>query len=320
MDNVFLTNEAFIKRAAMINGDFMLKGSFVTRQYFTNPLLRKPADLDWLYLGENIENVDIARKIFNKWITAVTDYPMGDGIDITSFSENPFWRMIDYAMDDDFPTVNTDLTAKYNDEDVDFYLDLSFNLDPELPAVGLFYHPAVGEDFYLPKTVAPGNQIAWKLHQSIVRLRFKDIFDLYYMLQSPIFTSDILEQALSVYVNECNVDKKDATRINYLINGDWEQLLDVFKHSKLNKSLLLQNTWDNWRCFERKNMDYFEYAKGFDFSSMKNITDFEDAIPYTLDEFKHAFIKTCQQSNLSTLCQSLPAPKTKSRTKFLGLF
>lgn len=45
-----LAYEAFIRRASELGLPFMLKGSYVTRQYFTDPALRTPHDLDWVYM------------------------------------------------------------------------------------------------------------------------------------------------------------------------------------------------------------------------------------------------------------------------------
>jgi hypothetical protein len=119
-----LAHEAFIRRAAALDAPFMLKGSYVTRQYFENPTDRIPADLDWNYLGI-LSNVDDARRTFDAWITAVTESNLDDGVRFRSFKENPFWRMIDYAMSDDFPTVNTDLMCWIDGEKFGFTMDIS---------------------------------------------------------------------------------------------------------------------------------------------------------------------------------------------------
>ena len=45
-----IAHEAFIRRAVEINMPFMLKGSYVTRQYFDKITDRIPNDLDFVYL------------------------------------------------------------------------------------------------------------------------------------------------------------------------------------------------------------------------------------------------------------------------------
>ena len=61
-----LAYEAFIHRAAEVDLPFMLKGSYVTRQYFPDPMDRIPADLDWVYLEKLSDEIDAKRK-FNKY-------------------------------------------------------------------------------------------------------------------------------------------------------------------------------------------------------------------------------------------------------------
>src|SRR4051812_43337845 len=94
--------EAFIRRASELNLPFMLKGSYVTRQYFPNPNDRIPNDLDWVYL-QSLQDVEDARRKFDNWVIQVTETSQKDGVRFQSFKENAFWRMIDYAMADDFP-------------------------------------------------------------------------------------------------------------------------------------------------------------------------------------------------------------------------
>lgn len=159
-DDNFLANEAFIRRAAAVAGPFMLKGSFVTRQYFDDPSQRIPNDLDWTYLGK-LSGVEQARAVFNDWVIQVTELPMDDGISFRSFRENAFWRMIDYAMDDDFPTVNTDLEYQIaGGEPQQLSLDISFNLPMAVPSVPLWYQPAQGAPFTVSHTTPLSLQVA----------------------------------------------------------------------------------------------------------------------------------------------------------------
>jgi hypothetical protein len=46
----------------------------------------------------------------------VTELDLDDGVMFRSFRENAFWRYIDYAMADDFPTVNTDIAYCFKNE------------------------------------------------------------------------------------------------------------------------------------------------------------------------------------------------------------
>jgi hypothetical protein len=234
-----LAYEAFIRRAAEVNMPFMLKGSFVTRQYFENPLDRLPADLDWVYMN-NIADVETASEIFNEWATAVTEYTMHDGVVFTSFKKDAFWRMIDYAMADDFPTVNTDLSCTVDGKEFrPLQLDISFNLpmDNE-PAAELLYRPLRGQSFIVPCSVALYLQVSWKLHQTLVRPRFKDLFDLIYLVQHPAFNNNTLQETMQALADECAVDNVDMSRMVFLLFGDMGKL---FKRDGIHA------TWDYWR-------------------------------------------------------------------------
>ncbi|GAS83205.1 nucleotidyl transferase AbiEii/AbiGii toxin family protein [Paenibacillus amylolyticus] len=206
--------EALLKRASLVNSPFVLKGSLLTRQYLENPNVRYVDDIDFLYTGR-IETEDQANEIFTDWMIRVTEMDLNDGIVFRSFRENAFWRRIDYAMADDFPTVNTELAFYidseprsenvYEDDD-ELHLDISFNLDLNEKSVALSYQPLVGEAFVVPHTVPLSIQIAWKLHQTIVRPRFKDLYDLQHLLSNPSYDQQALKETLQTLVNECSMD------------------------------------------------------------------------------------------------------------------
>ncbi|WP_339306626.1 nucleotidyl transferase AbiEii/AbiGii toxin family protein [Paenibacillus sp. FSL R5-0519] len=206
--------EALLKRASLVNSPFVLKGSLLTRQYLENPNVRYVDDIDFLYTGR-IETEDQANEIFTDWMIRVTEMDLNDGIVFRSFRENAFWRRIDYAMADDFPTVNTELAFYidseprsenvYEDDD-ELHLDISFNLDLDEKSVALSYQPLAGEAFVVPHTVPLSIQIAWKLHQTIVRPRFKDLYDLQHLLSNPSYDQQALKETLQTLVNECSMD------------------------------------------------------------------------------------------------------------------
>src|SRR4028118_2026916 len=87
-----LAYEAFLRRASEVDLPFMLKGSYVTRQYFADPTERIPNDLDWVYLHP-LSDAEEARKVFDHWVTQVTETYERDGVQFQSFRENAFWRM-----------------------------------------------------------------------------------------------------------------------------------------------------------------------------------------------------------------------------------
>ncbi|WP_232773637.1 nucleotidyl transferase AbiEii/AbiGii toxin family protein [Brevibacillus sp. AF8] len=203
--------EALLRRIALVNMPFVLKGSLLTRQYLDNREIRDADDIDLLYAGK-IRDVEHAHEVFTQWMIQVTEMDLNDGVVFRSFRENAFWRYIDYAMADDFPTINTDIayyfkgqTREANDYN-ELDLDISFNLEMEADPVPLQYQPAFGESFLVPYTVPLSIQVAWKLHQTIVRPRFKDLYDLKFLLAHPSYDNDALKATLQALVNECSID------------------------------------------------------------------------------------------------------------------
>lgn len=203
--------EGFLRRAALVNGPFMLKGSYVSRQLLAEGWRRIPGDLDWVGLGA------LDARELTQWVTSVTEAKVDDGIRFRSFSENVFWRMIEYAMDDDFPTVNTDLLAWVGEQSFEISsMDVSFGLKLQ-PAPGpLAYVPQFGEPFVLPLSCPLELQIAWKLHQCLVRPRFKDMLDLTLLLRENTVDAAVIWNALE---DECRHDATPIARFNWLLDG-----------------------------------------------------------------------------------------------------
>ncbi|WP_338540239.1 nucleotidyl transferase AbiEii/AbiGii toxin family protein [Paenibacillus tundrae] len=211
-EKLIIALEALLRRASHVGMPFVLKGSLLTRQYLSNRDIRDAEDIDFLYMGK-VEDDQQAKKLFTDWMIQVTELDLNDGVMFRSFRENAFWRRIDYAMADDFPTINTDLayyfTSEPRQEDTyeeELFLDISFNLDMEAAPIPLTYQPLMGEPFVVPYTVPLSVQVAWKLHQTIVRPRFKDLYDLSFLLTHPTYDKQTLQQTLQTLVNECHID------------------------------------------------------------------------------------------------------------------
>lgn len=215
--------EALLRRASLLNQPFMLKGSMVTRQYFQNPEERDIADMDWVYM-DSIDHVEKANNLFTKWMIEITNMFLDDDVIFQDFNENIFWRRIDYAMSDDFPTVNTEIYYKvgkgYDYED-QLHVDISFNLDFDVKPIPLMYYPMYGEPFLVPYTPPLSLQVAWKLHQSIIRPRFKDLLDLKYLFQHPDYDNNAVQQTMKSLVNEWRRDNfVNRDRLKGLLYGD----------------------------------------------------------------------------------------------------
>ncbi len=230
-----LAFEGFLRRSVDLEEKFILKGSLLTRQYLQDKTIREALDLDYIY-GDFIDKDGDAESIFTDWVTKVTETSVKDNIEYRSFKENEFWRSIDYAMHDDFPTTNTDLTCSVNGFEIPVVeLDISWNLPLQENPIPFLYKPVKGEAFVIPYSVPLPTQIAWKLHQSIVRPRAKDLIDIILMLQSNKLTKEQIATIGQVLVSECLKDKIDHLRLNYFTEGRVSEFL-IEKKNNLDES------------------------------------------------------------------------------------
>jgi len=273
-----LAYEAFIRRASKINFPFMLKGSYVTRQYFQDPKDRIPADLDWVYL-EKLNDEQTTKEKLNEWVTLVTEVSLGDNVTFRSFQDNVFWRRIDYAMDDDFPTVNTDILCWVGEEEIEFGLDVSFNLDIPQSPIPLLYKPLIGAEFIFEKTVPISLQVSWKIHQTLVRPRFKDLFDLIHLVKHNSFDDETLKLSIKALLDECKADNVNLIRLKYFLNYDLNKLFP-------NKSI--QKSWEYWRhnIYDdnyRGIISYFDKAE-----YITSVANLPEELPLFICEFKKA--------------------------------
>lgn len=185
---------------------FMLKGSFLTRQYFPAHIERKPQDLDWVCLKPLVDR-NFVEDHLNEWMNYLTTVDLNDGIRYEAFSKQHYWWELDYVMSDDFPTVTTSILAWVNGQKIDVDIDVSFNLKITDIQKSLTYCPFVGRSFKLSQTPSLATQIAWKLHQCIVNPRFKDIFDLTYVLKHLSFKNTYAQlSTIETLKAECERD------------------------------------------------------------------------------------------------------------------
>lgn len=241
-----------------------------------NPEMRLPYDIDYVYL-EPLENVEEARSKFDEWAIQITEQTLNDGVSFRNFKENAFWRRIEYAMSDDFPTINTDIAYSIAPNfSSEIHFDLSFNLDIDVPPVPLIYEPRHGKSFILPYTVPLALQVSWKLHQTLVRPRFKDLFDLIHLVNHASFDTEMLYQTLDALAQECRKDKVESARFYDLLKGDWYK---IFKKP--------QATWDYWRHeIHYPGFDNDVYGGGL----AKHILLNTAILPANLETFKQTFL------------------------------
>ncbi len=292
--------EGFLRRAALVGGPFVLKGSYATRQFIHDGWRRIPGDLDWVGTGE------LNEAELNHWIMAVTETGLDDGIHFRSFKENAFWRMIDYAMDDDFPTVNTDILAWVGESQYEISsMDVSFGLKLVPAPHQLEYRPQFGDPFTVPMVCPLELQLAWKLHQCLVRPRFKDIFDLILLLRGNAVDSAAVWQALQ---EECRHDGTPLVRFDWLLDGSIRQ------HPGW--SARVAKDFPGWR----NEPGYFNWEP-----PLARIYVGEAAVPRTLDDFLSALAAELKRAgfkpvvpNLAENAQSPAKPVSNGITGLIG--
>jgi hypothetical protein len=146
-------------------------------------------------------------------------------------------------MDKDFPTVTTNLLVNIaGREHAIEGMDVSYGLKLLLPPQPLEYQATFGNSFRLPLACPFDLQIAWKLHQCMVRPRFKDIFDLTMLLRENSVDPHIVWSTLS---EECTKDKTPLERFNLLIDGRLD-LHPMWKTYSL-EQFPFAAYFDNWR-------------------------------------------------------------------------
>src|SRR6202007_2551176 len=93
------------------------------------------------------------------------------------------------------------------------------------PPVSLIYKPIHGEPFTLTATVPISLQVSWKIHQTLVRPRFKDLFDLIYLLQHPSFDEQARETSFRALINECEASNVGNENIGHFFYHEFTDLL-----------------------------------------------------------------------------------------------
>ena len=266
-----LAYEGFLRRVSLTDENFIIKGSIITRQYLKNRNCRVVNDIDFVY-GTPIDDQYEASGKFSQWVTKVTETEVDDDIEFRSFSENDFWRDIDYAMDDDFPTTNTDLYCTLKDNTLDALpLDITWNLPIEEAPIELIYHPIEGRPFILKHTVPLTLQISWKLHQSIVRPRAKDLMDIILLLENNKLTDHEVEWIGYHLKKECEKDNLEPQRLLHYIMGKVSKFI-------LRAEKIAQDRWS--LDFETKAKFGFEF---YDFSFTQLKDTFEMELNYKSD-------------------------------------
>jgi hypothetical protein len=234
----------------------------------------------------------------------VTETELDDGIRFRSFKENAFWRRIDYAMDDDFPTVDTDLLAWVGEtEYVIHSMDVSFGLKLVPAPHPLDYRPQAGASFTVPQVCPLELQIAWKLHQCLVRPRLKDIFDLTLLLRENAVDRAAIWQALQ---DECLHDGTPLERFNWLLDG-------FLRHHPT----WIDRVAGDFRKW-RTEPDYYCWE-----APLALLYVGDSKVPSTLEEFLAGFSTELKQAGFTPVAPAIPeiveAPENTVTNRSEGL-
>lgn len=226
------TYEAMLRIISQQHFPFMLKGSFLLARVYPEPLKRLAIteDIDFVYLkplkdplGDKLNFREhfydyyavIADELSK--LTWVAESDLQPCLDNEGRYEGESY-LVDYAMEDDFVTAGTTIAfcneAKYwQDFDIEMTMNLPLFVAPE----SIAYQPfGGGESFVVPYAASHEVQAAWKLHQSLVRLRPKDILDLGYLLPHLTFDEETSLRLLKTVLGECQASQESERLINQL--------------------------------------------------------------------------------------------------------
>lgn len=271
-----IANEAFLRRMSECYEPFMVKGSFVSRTYFSNADFRMPNDLDFVYFG-NVKDANKTEQFFTEWADKITQMPKDDGVVFKKFSKYDSWDRIDYQMNQDFPTVSGRIYADVLGNEVVIALDISFNLEILSEPVQMLY-ATLNDVIYLPYGVPLAIQIAWKIHQGIVNPRFKDFYDLTYLL--PLLTRpDDIKLMLQTLKNECQRDKIDLGKIKQFF--EYKNIHNFKYKVYLNGAYKLLS-----------NQQYYEHQ-------YKELKNYCTNLPNEFDEFWQNYVGVMQTAKLN---------------------
>lgn len=144
---------------------------------------------------------------------------------VFSDSDAFYLYMVNYGETDDFTTICLEIMPMYeffddirlenlskiSDIAIDIAIDMPINFEPQK----ILYKKIDGTQQYIENTTPLLYQIAWKLHQVIVRPRIKDLDDIATFLKHIDFNeNDNLENLLDEIIKECSLlEDKDCQRL-----------------------------------------------------------------------------------------------------------
>lgn len=314
-DKELIAYESFLRKASMFQHPFILKGSFATKQFFENALVRYPNDIDWIY-PLPLKNIAEAKTIFTDWIKEVISMDANDEVVFEEIDEFDYWEHIDYAGDEDFPTTGMALDYSINGKKSydAVQVEISFNLAMNIPPVALNYQPFQGESFVVPQTAPLSLQIGWKLHQTLIRPRFKDIFDLIHLFAHPNYNGLIKMYATQELVNECISNGGDINLLEWFVTDKAARYAYLYENNMSEKQEFrrLRTELDGRIRIESINIEEYKYVSKNPDNAPKSLsallTQFKEALNNAL--FTIGSLKSLPQYNRKRLPFTAPEPKS----------
>ncbi len=269
MNNLaLLACESFIQRAATFDSPFVLKGSFLTRQFCPSLSDRIPADLDW-YCLQKLSMVDNAMIFFNIWLMTVVNTKLNDGVEFNPLvAGNINWENTDYADYQEFTTIGTVLEATVKGQTIRFYIEISYNWPIHFTPKPILYKNSNNEQFNLSKTIPLYLQIAWKIHQCIIEPRMKDFVDLSLLLQHQSIDNEMIALI------------KETAEEEAIMSGVFAD--EFFEYNFDEDEVISESRWEYWRMDNKEK--YYDFKHFWDTNTY---SDFYGSyqVPEKLDDF-----------------------------------
>lgn len=312
--------EEILRTISKMKLPFMLKGSLLHAKYYPDPIkrLEQMDDIDFVYLkpiDQPRGNECNFRKVFTPYMQMIIDemkkkeyHCNGYSVEFCCDEEGNYEAadgyLVDYKMEDDFLTAGLSFAflegaSGWNDYDIEITMNLPLYYKP----VSVMYQPLTGEPFEIPYATLPEVQVAWKLHQCLVRPRGKDIVDLIYMLQGIDWTQEEhLTCMLKTLVGECMLAEEDQENLMDQLKQLLSSNCAYFLIHKLNRDRFLKAD------FRRTVQDYkdliipFPRSLTLDERSEQLISHFKKVLLENLDVKKClSIIEELEHSKLEAI-------------------
>lgn len=228
------------------NLPFVIKGSFLTSQYHSDPCKRllTGGDIDLIYANKN-SRIRTPKKFdyysYHQFIRKIEQLLKNELMDIfykleeimtrkLNLSERPefileleelgyeqvfkdsdtiYLFLVNYAADGDFTTVGLEIYDRKISIEIDIAIDMPLHFQPET----ILYRTITGKEVWLKNTTPLLYQTAWKIHQILVRPRFKDLNDVIHFLPHIDWKDKkCFENFLYEIISECKLADKKTCR------------------------------------------------------------------------------------------------------------